>query len=140
MPGDRRQILSLLRLPIPPLQPISFFPSTAPIATAVANGENLGRTNFPGSSPDLESLSRSDNSMTRRVPVHQESTRRKLALINDGVIHGWLRPTDRSPGLMSHYPKPANGQANGWVKMNDPKPRLGCTLLATGIPTKVPVL
>ena len=30
MPGDRRQILSLLRLPIPPLQPISFLSVNRP--------------------------------------------------------------------------------------------------------------
>ena len=37
MPGDRRQILSLLRLPIPPLQPLSFLSVNCPNCNSRCN-------------------------------------------------------------------------------------------------------
>ena len=43
MPGDRRQILSLLRLPIPPLQPISFLSVNCPNCNSSCNLGKLGK-------------------------------------------------------------------------------------------------
>ena len=43
MPGDRRQILSLLRLPIPPLQPYSFLSLNRPNCNSSCKLGKLGK-------------------------------------------------------------------------------------------------
>ena len=43
MPGDRRQILSLLRLPIPPLQPLSFLSVNRPSCNCICKLGKLGK-------------------------------------------------------------------------------------------------
>ena len=47
MPGDRRQILSLLRLPIPPLQPLFLFYHLQPsYCNCVCKLGTLGNSSF----------------------------------------------------------------------------------------------